>query len=85
MIRPQPLRTIGRDASRARRKHANRATLDHLTNAVVARVQQRNFDGVLFAIHGAMVAETIDEADAYILQRLRDAIGRDIPLDQMFA
>jgi microcystin degradation protein MlrC len=58
----------------------SRAALDHLTNAVVARAQQRDFDGVLFAIHGAMVAETIDEADAYILQRLRDAIGRDIPL-----
>jgi microcystin degradation protein MlrC len=58
----------------------SRAALDNLTNAVVARAQQRDFDGVLFAIHGAMVAETIDEADAYILQRLRDAIGTDIPL-----
>jgi microcystin degradation protein MlrC len=58
----------------------SRAALDHLTNAVIARAHQRDFDGVLFAIHGAMVAETIDEADAYILQRPRDAIGLDIPL-----
>ena len=58
----------------------SRAALDHLTNAVVVHAQQRDFDGVLFAIHGAMVAETIDEADAYILQCLRNAIGTDIPL-----
>ena len=58
----------------------NRTALDHLTDAVVARAERRDFDGVLFAIHGAMVAEGIDEADAYVLQRLRDAIGGDIPL-----
>jgi microcystin degradation protein MlrC len=58
----------------------SRAALDHLTDAVVARARQRDFDGTLFAIHGAMVAETIDEADAYVLQRLREAIGTDKPM-----
>ena len=35
---------------------------------------------MLFAIHGAMVADGIDEADAYMLQRIRNAIGIDTPL-----
>lgn len=58
----------------------SRAALDHLTDAVVARARHRDFDGVLFAIHGAMVADGVDEADAYVLQRLRDAVGGDMPL-----
>ena len=58
----------------------DRAALDYLTEAIVARARQRDFDGVLFAIHGAMVADGIDEADAYMLQRIRNAIGIDTPL-----
>ena len=58
----------------------DRAALDYLTEAIVARARQRDFDGVLFAIHGAMVADGIDEADAYTLQRIRNAIGIDTPL-----
>jgi microcystin degradation protein MlrC len=58
----------------------DRAALNHLTEATVARARQPAVDGVLFAIHGAMVADGVDEADAYVLQRLRDAIGIDTPL-----
>lgn len=37
-------------------------------------------DGVLLALHGAMVAEGIDQADAYVVQAVRDIIGPDLPL-----
>ena len=62
----------------------SRVALDHLTDAVVTRARRRDFDGALFAIHGAMVAEGVDEADAYVLQRLRDAVGADVPLVATF-
>lgn len=37
-------------------------------------------DGVLLALHGAMVAEGIDQADAHVVQAVRDIIGPDMPL-----
>ncbi len=58
----------------------SRAALNHLVGTITARVRQGGFDGVFLAVHGAMVAEGIWEADAYIVQRVRDAIGSDVPL-----
>ena len=37
-------------------------------------------DGVLLALHGAMVAEGIDQADAFVVQAVRDIVGPDLPL-----
>ena len=37
-------------------------------------------DGVLLALHGAMVAEDIDQADAFVVQAVRDFIGPSVPL-----
>jgi microcystin degradation protein MlrC len=36
--------------------------------------------GILMALHGAMVAEHIDEADAEVLVRLRAAAGGEVPI-----
>ena len=58
----------------------SRAALNHLVGTITARVRQGGFDGVFLAVHGAMVAEGIWEADAYIVQQVRDAIGPDVPL-----
>ena len=40
----------------------------------------RPFDGVLLALHGAMVAEEIDDADGAILEAVRNLIGPGVPL-----
>ena len=56
-----------------------RAALDTIVAMLVAAATLRP-DGVLIALHGAMVAEGIDEADAYVVQVLRDAVGPDIPI-----
>ena len=37
-------------------------------------------DGVLLELHGAMLAEGIDDGEAAILEALRDVIGPDVPV-----
>ena len=37
-------------------------------------------DGMLLALHGAMVSEEYLHADAEIVRRVRDAVGKDFPL-----
>lgn len=56
-----------------------RQALDHVVDTLLAAAIPPP-DGVLLALHGAMVAEGVDEADAYAVQRVRDAVGPDIPI-----
>jgi microcystin degradation protein MlrC len=37
-------------------------------------------DGVLLALHGAMVTEIDDDGDSYVLQTVREIVGPDVPL-----
>src|SRR5919112_997538 len=37
-------------------------------------------DGVLLALHGAMVTEIDDDGDAYVLQAVRRIVGPDVPV-----
>src|SRR5918995_899997 len=37
-------------------------------------------DGVLLALHGAMVTEIDDDGDGYILQTVREIVGPDLPV-----
>src|SRR6266849_320535 len=37
-------------------------------------------DGLLLALHGAMVAESYHDADGEVLARLRQALGTDFPI-----
>ena len=37
-------------------------------------------DGIALALHGAAAAEQFDDADAYILERVRQVVGNQIPL-----
>ncbi len=41
-------------------------------------------DGVLLALHGAMVAEGIEDADGELLRRVRRAVGEDTPIVVVF-
>ena len=40
----------------------------------------KNLDGVLLALHGAMFTEKFPQADEEIVRRVRAAVGRDMPL-----
>lgn len=52
-----------------------------LTDELIERVQGAGrIDGLLLALHGAMVAHSHPDADAEILRRLRRELGADLPI-----
>jgi len=42
--------------------------------------QQGPLDGVLLALHGSTVAETVDDVEGRLLERIRDIVGADVPI-----
>ncbi|HYI16484.1 MAG TPA: M81 family metallopeptidase, partial [Thermomicrobiales bacterium] len=58
-------------------------TTDALTTLVddlVAAIAATRPDGVLLALHGAMVSEVDDDGDGWLLQRVRETVGADVPI-----
>lgn len=55
--------------------------LDTLTAELIDRLRSaENLDGLLLALHGAMVCEEHSDADAEVLRRVRRAVGRELPV-----
>ena len=58
-----------------------RETLDSLTDELIERLNAyQPIDGAVMAMHGAAAAQDIPDADAYVLGRVRKALGKTIPL-----
>lgn len=55
----------------------NQADYMHIVNEIVDKTLEANVDGVLLALHGAMVAENEPEAEGFLLKKLRSTIGYD--------
>jgi microcystin degradation protein MlrC len=56
-------------------------TFNSLCDELISRLNQAApVDGVLLALHGAMVADSFPDADGEILRRVREQIGPEIPL-----
>lgn len=53
---------------------------NHFTDALCTGLKLARADGVLLALHGAMVTPTYPDADAETLRRVRAAIGPNTPL-----
>lgn len=54
---------------------------DALMHELVERIEQAGrIDGVLLALHGAMVVDSHLDGDAEVLRRLRRALGRELPI-----
>ena len=54
---------------------------DRLTNMLVQHLKSiPKYDGLLLALHGALVAESYPDGDGEILRRLREELGRDLPI-----
>jgi microcystin degradation protein MlrC len=53
---------------------------DEMTDFLARALQKNKPDGLLLALHGAMVAESHMDADGEILARLRRAVGKDMPI-----
>ena len=54
---------------------------DRLTDMLIQHLKSiPKYDGLLLALHGALVAESYPDGDGEILRRLREALGRDLPI-----
>src|SRR5262245_19822924 len=53
---------------------------DEITGRLVEAVRRERPDGLLLALHGAMVAVSHADADGEVLARLRGALGPDFPV-----
>jgi len=59
----------------------NEDTFNELVNTLVSKISKLgHLDGILIALHGAMVTEGFADADAEILQRIRNLVGTQIPI-----
>jgi microcystin degradation protein MlrC len=54
--------------------------LDEVTAYLIEELRQHRPDGLLLALHGAMVAESYPDADGEVLSRLRQAVGPHFPI-----
>lgn len=62
-----------------------REALDYLVDRICAGLASvPSAEGVVLALHGAMVADGLPEADAYVLQRVRQRLGPNRPLIATF-
>lgn len=62
-----------------------REAFEHIVEVSCRRAEElAPLDGALVALHGAMVAEGVHEADAHLLARLREVLGRACPLVATF-
>lgn len=53
---------------------------DLLAGGLQRALAEGPLDGVLLALHGAMVTEIDDDGDGYLLQVVRDIVGPNVPL-----
>ncbi|WP_339857462.1 M81 family metallopeptidase [uncultured Nisaea sp.] len=53
---------------------------EELCNIVLAGLDTGPVDGVMLALHGAMVTETSQDAEGDLLKRLRDRLGKHVPI-----
>lgn len=53
---------------------------DEITGRLCDLLRQARPDGLLLALHGAMVAQSHPDADGEVLARLRQAVGRELPI-----
>lgn len=54
---------------------------NQLLNDLIATIKSAGkLDGIVLANHGAMLTESIHDADGYLLEKVRNSIGQHIPL-----
>lgn len=56
-------------------------TLDYLINIIrESFAGEEKIDGILFSLHGAMVAENFLDGDGYVISKIREFAGEEIPV-----
>jgi microcystin degradation protein MlrC len=56
------------------------AAFEWLCGPVLSAVKNKNYDGILLGLHGAMVTDLYDDGEGELLQRLRNLVGSEIPI-----
>lgn len=56
-----------------------REAWDYVTGEILGALDD-SFDGILLALHGAMVTEVDEDGEGALLQAIRDRVGPDIPI-----
>jgi len=60
-------------------------TLEFLKDKILSRIKQiQNFDGILLALHGSMVAESEDDPEGVIIEKIRELAGENVPIISTF-
>ena len=57
-----------------------REVFDAARNAILETVKKESVDGILLALHGAMVVEGIQDGEGELLESIRNAVGADVPI-----
>src|SRR5262245_20786090 len=56
------------------------AVLEEVVDCIIARCRSTEIDGLLLALHGAMVTRRHPSADTEVLRRVRTAVGPELPV-----
>lgn len=75
---PVPLMVAGATPGGTVTEHAYETLVTELVEQMKSVVNQ--VDGLLLALHGAMVSETYPDGDGEIVHRLREQVGPDFPI-----
>ena len=62
----------------------SRNALDAVCDEMQRRLQGEPVDGMLLVLHGAAAAQGIDDADAFVLERVRAVLGDRVPIVATF-
>lgn len=57
-----------------------REAYEHISALLLADVRASQVDAVYLDLHGAMVAEHVDDADGELLRRVREVVGPNVPV-----
>ena len=60
--------------------YVKRAAFNWFCDPIVGRASDGDFDGILLALHGAMVADFCEDGEGELLRRIRKVIDRSVPI-----
>ena len=60
--------------------HVTEDAFERIAGEIVDAARQGGFDAIYLDLHGAMVAEHVDDGEGTLLARLREVVGSDMPL-----
>jgi microcystin degradation protein MlrC len=60
--------------------HVTRDAYEKIAGEILAAASRESVDGIYLDLHGAMVAEHLDDGEGALLSRLRRVVGRNIPI-----